>query len=70
MNEPVLILTPVFEVLEDRIDLEIWIALKVAVDGDVTPVADLFRKVCRIENELGFEERVRSVVIRFSAKMP
>ena len=55
---PVLILAPVLEVLEDRVTLVLRVLLEVPVNGDVSPVPNLLRKVCRIEDELWLEERV------------
>ena len=54
----VLILAPVLEVLEDGVKLIIRIRLEVAVDGDVTPVADLLGQVGGVDDELGLEEGV------------
>lgn len=54
----VLILAPVLEVLEDGIELVVGVRLEVAVDGDVTPVADLLGEVGGVDDELGLEERV------------
>ena len=54
----VLILAPVLEVLEDGVKLVIGVRLKVAVDGDVTPVADLLGQVGGVDDELGLEEGV------------
>jgi hypothetical protein len=38
---PVLVLAPVLKVLEQRVQLVVRVALQVAVDGDVPPVANL-----------------------------
>ena len=38
---PVLVLAPVLKVLEERVELVVGVALQVAVDADVAPVADL-----------------------------
>jgi hypothetical protein len=37
----VLILAPVFKVLEQRVQLVVWVPLQVPVDADVPPVTDL-----------------------------
>ena len=37
----VLVLAPVLEVLEQRVQLIVGVALQVAVDADIAPVADL-----------------------------
>jgi hypothetical protein len=54
----VLVLAPVLEVLEQRVDLVVRVALQVAVDADVAPVADLLGQVGRVDDELGLEEGV------------
>ena len=54
----VFVLTPVFEEVEDREDLAVWVFLQVPVDGDVTPVADLLGQVGGVEDELRLEEGV------------
>jgi hypothetical protein len=38
---PALVLAPSLKVLEQGVELALWVALQVAVDGDVAPVADL-----------------------------
>ncbi len=54
----VFVLTPVLEEVEDREDLAVGVLLEVAVDRDVAPVADLFREVGGVEDELRLEEGV------------
>jgi len=56
-----LILAPVFKVLEEWVELAVWVALQVTVDGDVTPVPNLFREVCGVNDELWLEEGVLAV---------
>ena len=55
---PVLILAPVLEVLEDGVNLVLWVRLEVPEDGDVPPVPNLLRQVGGVEDELGLEEGV------------
>ncbi len=55
-------LAPVLEVLEQRVELVVGVALKVAVDGDVAPVADLLAEVGRVHDELWAEEGVLAVL--------
>lgn len=43
-HPPVLVLAPVLKVLEQRVQLVVGVALQVAVDGDVAPVANLLRQ--------------------------
>ena len=54
----VFVLTPVLKEVEDREDLAVGVLFEVAVNGDVTPVADLFRQVGGVEDEFRLEERV------------
>jgi len=54
----VLVLTPVLEEVEDRENLAVGILLEVTVNGDIAPVADLFRQVSRVEDEFRLEEGV------------
>jgi len=54
----VLVLAPVLKVLEEGVDLAVGVALEVAVDGDVAPVADLLREEGGVDDELGLEEGV------------
>lgn len=56
----ILVLAPVLEVLENRVALVLGVLLEVPVYGDVSPVSNLLRQVCRIEDELRLEESVFS----------
>ena len=58
----VLVLAPVLEVLKQRVELLVGVALQVAVDGDVAPVADLLAQVGGVDDELGLEEGVLAVL--------
>lgn len=58
----VLILAPVFEVLENGVQLLVGVLLQMAVNGDVTPISNLLRQVCCIEDELWLEESVLPVL--------
>jgi hypothetical protein len=58
---PVLVLAPVLKVLEQRVQLVVGVALQVAVDGDVAPVANLLAQVGGVDDELGLEEGVLPV---------
>ena len=49
----VLVLAPVLEVLEERVGHQARVALQVAVDRDVAPVADLLGEVGRVDDVLG-----------------
>ena len=55
---PELVVAPVVEPLEDRMEALVRALLEVAEDGDVAGVADLFRQVRGVVDELGLEERV------------
>ena len=55
---PVLVLAPVLKVLEDRVELVLWVLLEMPVNGNVPPVTNLLRQVCRVEDELWLEECV------------
>lgn len=55
---PVLILAPVLKILENGIQLELRVSLQMPVDGDVPPVPNLFRQICRVEDEHRLEECV------------
>lgn len=57
-----LILAPVLKVLKEWVQLAVWVALQVTVNRDVTPVANFFRKVCGIHDELRLEEGVLAVL--------
>lgn len=57
----VLILAPVLKVLKQRVQLVVGVALQVAVDGDVAPVANLLAEVGRVKDELGLEKGVLPV---------
>ena len=54
--EPGFTRDPIFEEVEDRKDLAIWILLKMAENGDVTPVTDFFRQICGVKDKFRFEE--------------
>ena len=56
----ILILAPVLKVLEDGIALILGVLLEVPVYGNVSPVSNLLRQVCCIEDELRLEESVLS----------
>ena len=56
------ILAPVLKVLEHWIELVVWVSLQVSIDGNVSPVANLLRKICGIHNELWLEEGIGSVL--------
>tara|TARA_Y100000746_G_scaffold229449_1_gene239170 strand:- start:919 stop:1968 length:1050 start_codon:yes stop_codon:yes gene_type:complete len=58
----VFVLAPVFKVLEDRVQLVVRVRLQVSVDGDVSPVADLFGQVRRVHDKLRLEKSVLSVL--------
>jgi len=49
----VLVLAPVLKVLEERVGDEVGVALQVAVDRDVAPVADLLGEKGRVDDVLG-----------------
>ena len=53
---PVLILAPVLEVLEDGVNLVLWVRLEVPEDGDVPPVPNFLRQVGGVEDELGLKK--------------
>ena len=55
-------LAPVFKVLEDRVQLIVRVRLQVSVDRDVSPVANLFGQVRRVDDKLRLEKRVLSVL--------
>ena len=57
----VFVLAPVFKVLEDRVQLIVRVRLQVSVDRDVSPVANLFGQVRRVDDKLRLEKRVLSV---------
>lgn len=57
-----LVLTPVLEVLEQGVQLVVGVALQVAVDGDVAPVANLLRQVGGVDDVLGLEVGVLPVL--------
>lgn len=54
----ILILAPVLKVLENGITLVLGIFLEMSVDGNVSPVPNLLRQVCGIEDELWLKECV------------
>jgi len=58
----VFVLAPVFKVLEDRVQLIVRVRLQVSVDRDVSPVANLFGQVRRVDDKLRLEKRVLSVL--------
>ena len=58
----VFVLAPVLKVLEQRVQLLVRVRLQVAVDGDVTPVANLFAQVRGVHDELRLEKRVLAVL--------
>ena len=45
------IVTPLEEPLKDRMESPLWMALKMAVNSDVTRVSYLFRQVGCVKNE-------------------
>lgn len=57
-----LVLAPVLKVLEHGIELVVGVALEVAIDGDITPVANLLGEVGAINDELGLEECVAAIL--------
>ena len=54
----VFVLTPVLEEIEDREDFAVGILFEVAVNSDVTPIADLFRQVSGVKDEFRLKEGV------------
>ena len=54
----VLILTPVFEKLEDGINPILGMRIEMTENCNVAPVANLLRQISGIEDELRLEERV------------
>ena len=50
-----LVVAPLLEPLEDRMEAPVRIGLQMAEDGDVAGVADLLGQVGRVENELRLE---------------
>lgn len=58
----VLVLAPVLKVLEQGVQLVVGVALQVAVNADVAPVANLLRQVGGVDDELGLEEGVLAVL--------
>ena len=56
----ILILAPVLKVLENGIALVLRIGLEMSVYGNVSPVSNLLRQICGIENELWLKESVFS----------
>ena len=57
-----LVLAPVLEVLKHGVELVVGVALQVAVDADVAPVANLLREVGGVDDVLGLEESVLAVL--------
>lgn len=57
----VLILAPVLKILKEGEDLIFWAPLKVSVDANIPPVADLLTQVGGVQDKLGLEEGVLSV---------
>jgi hypothetical protein len=53
-----LVVAPLLEPLEDRVEAALGMTLEVAEDGDVARVADLLRQVGGVEDELRLEEGV------------
>ena len=53
-----LVVAPLLEPLEDRMEAPLGMALEMAEDGDVAGVADLLGQVGRVEDELRPEEGV------------
>jgi hypothetical protein len=51
-HSPALVLAPGLKVFEEWVELALWVALQVAVDGDVAPVADLLAQVHSVQDVL------------------
>ncbi len=58
----ILILAPVFEEVENRVELIFGMLLQMAINGDVAPVTNLLGQVGRVENKLRLEEGVASAL--------
>jgi hypothetical protein len=57
-HPPALVLAPGLKILKKWVELTVWVALKVSVNGDVAPVADLLAQVHRVKDVLGLKEGV------------